>query len=110
MLKGTSSKLNKMLSKSSSKDHVFLSSSDGALPSPDAQIPQKKDINLARQPRGSSRGSVRRRCESKGKSTEVKEAAGEVADVVKTNDDDSKEVIQDYHDNPLDVLEVMFER
>ena len=55
MLKGTSSKLRKMLSKSPSKDPIPLTSGDGSIPSPDAKFPQGNDKDLACQTGGFSR-------------------------------------------------------
>src|SRR2546430_2219316 len=78
----TSSTLKKILSKSSSKDHVSLSSGDGALPFPDARIPREKNSNLARRPHGSSRGSAQKQCERKEKSKEVREAEEGATDFV----------------------------
>ena len=92
-----------MLSKSPSKDHISLTSGEGSLPPSDVELPQGAD--LARQPGGVSRDSARKRDESKGKSSKAK---GTLKSVV--NEDESKEVIPDYHDNPWDVLETMFER
>ena len=40
----------------------------------------------------------------------MKEFIEEGTDVVEATDVDSKEVIPDYYENPLDVLERMFER
>ena len=103
MLKGTSSKLRKMMSKSPSKGPISLTSGEGSVPPPNVELPLSSGKNLACQPAGLSHDSARKR--SKGKSSKAKGNPKSVA-----HEDESKEIIPDYHDNSLDVLEAMFER
>src|SRR4051812_37998527 len=101
MLKGISSKLRKMTSKSSSKDHVSISFGDDVPPSGDvreSEILRVEGFNPLHRSRvspivGSSRGSTRGRNGNRGKSPEVVEAKEEEEDFVEADDVDLRDDI-----------------
>src|SRR4051812_37280851 len=118
MMSGVASKLRKLSSKSSSKDHISVPSEDngrGSKGTDKALVVPKGVEKTPSAPKGKS-ASVRRSHASahgdikdKGKLPEAMETEGDETKVEGTNDSE-KESVPDYYLEPLEVLKSMFQR
>src|SRR4051812_36248554 len=100
-----------MSAKPSSKDSAPLPSAGGETcfqGARELRVPKGGHPNLPCGPHMSTRGLNVQSSRNKGKSLESEEVIEKGVEDVETND--SKDVIPDYDETPLDVLESMFER